>query len=67
MAGKQIIFGQEQVIDEALGNPETTRSIGVSARKTIYLSWDDIAKASIERYAALIEKNSKTPRKTILI
>ena len=56
-----------QVITQALGDPEKTKSIGKSARETIYLSWDDIAKATIERYAALIERNSKTPRKTILV
>jgi len=50
------------VIKSALDNPETTVQIGKSARKTIYLSWDDIAASTIERYASLIERNTKNPR-----
>ena len=44
------------VIRRALLNPENTRRVGESARKTIYLSWDEIAGRAVERYAALIEK-----------
>ncbi|MPN14579.1 hypothetical protein SDC9_161906 [bioreactor metagenome] len=33
-----------------------TKRIGQSARKSIYLSWDDIAATSLDRYAALIER-----------
>jgi glycosyltransferase involved in cell wall biosynthesis len=44
------------VIRHALDDPESTRSIGITARKTIYLSWDDIAAHAVDRYAALIEK-----------
>jgi glycosyltransferase involved in cell wall biosynthesis len=47
------------VITQALSDPATTKKIGKSARKTIYLSWDDIAATTIERYAALIERNAK--------
>ena len=50
------------VIKSALSDPETTEQIGKSARKTIYLSWDDIAASTIDRYASLIERNTKNPR-----
>ncbi|MPN38817.1 D-inositol-3-phosphate glycosyltransferase [bioreactor metagenome] len=44
-----------EIIDLALGDSEMTKRIGDAARKTIYLSWDDIAKITVDRYAALIE------------
>ena len=47
------------VITLALSDPATTKKIGKSARKTIYLSWDDIAATTIDRYEALIERNAK--------
>ena len=50
------------VLHLALGDPEMTKQVGASARKTIYLSWDEIAAASVERYAALIERTKKSPR-----
>lgn len=46
-----------QIINMALSDPAATKQIGKNARKTIYLSWDDIAKATVERYAALIERH----------
>lgn len=50
------------VIDLALSDPDLTRRIGQAARKTIYLSWDDIAASAIDRYAALIERHQATRR-----
>lgn len=47
------------VIRHALDDLENTRSVGRAARKTIYLSWDDIAAHAVERYEALIEKTKK--------
>jgi glycosyltransferase involved in cell wall biosynthesis len=52
-----------ETIDLALNNPEETKRIGKSARKTIFLSWDDIADASLARYAALIERKKRSPKK----
>ncbi|MEZ4627174.1 MAG: glycosyltransferase [Eubacteriales bacterium] len=49
-------------IQLALSDPAATRKIGQSARKTIYLSWDDIAATTLDRYQALIEKNTKNPK-----
>ncbi len=46
-----------QIIDMALSDMDMTKKIGKTARKTIYLSWDDIAKNAIDRYAALIEQH----------
>ncbi len=43
------------VIEMALSDLNMTRQIGRVARKTIYLSWDDIAANALDRYAALIE------------
>lgn len=43
------------VIEMALSDLAMTRQIGKVARKTIYLSWDDIAANALDRYAALIE------------
>ena len=51
-----------EIITLALEDSEATKKIGKSARKTIYLSWDDIATTSVERYAALIERNKKTAK-----
>jgi glycosyltransferase involved in cell wall biosynthesis len=51
------------VIDLALSDSAMTSKIGQSARKTIYLSWDEIATASVERYAALIERKKKISKK----
>ena len=31
----------------ALSDPEATRQVGKAARKTIYLSWDDIANKAV--------------------
>jgi glycosyltransferase involved in cell wall biosynthesis len=45
-----------QVIDMALSDPEATRQVGKTARRTIYLSWDDIANKAVERYEMLIER-----------
>jgi 1,2-diacylglycerol 3-alpha-glucosyltransferase len=50
------------VLDAALSDAPMTKKIGISARKTIYLSWDDIAASTIERYESLIERNTKSPR-----
>ena len=44
------------IINMALSDCAMTKRIGEAARKTIYLSWDDIAKATVDRYAALIER-----------
>ncbi len=51
-----------EVLHLALSDPEGTKKIGKSARKTIYLSWDEIATASVERYAALIERTKKNQK-----
>ncbi len=48
-----------EVIDMALSDLEATRLIGKAARKTIYLSWDDIANKAVERYEMLIERYQK--------
>lgn len=50
------------VLHLTLGDREMTKQVGKTARKTIYLSWDDIAKNAVERYEALIERNTKSPR-----
>ena len=50
------------VLNEALGDHAKTKQIGQSARKTIYLSWDDIAASTVERYQALIDRNTKNPK-----
>ena len=50
------------VIKSALDNPASTKAIGKTARRTIYLSWDDIAEKTIKRYESLIERNTKNPR-----
>lgn len=44
-----------EVINLALSDLAMTTRIGESARKTIYLSWDDIAQITMDRYTALIE------------
>ena len=46
-----------QIIDMALSDPEATRQVGRTARKTIYLSWDDIANKAVDRYEMLIERH----------
>ena len=43
------------VIEMALSDLNMTRQIGKVARRTIYLSWDDIAANALDRYTALIE------------
>ncbi len=48
-----------QMIQMALSDREMTRRIGSAARKTIYLSWDAIAKNTVDRYTALIERYQK--------
>lgn len=50
------------IITMALSDCEMTKKIGQAARKTIYLSWDDIAGNTIDRYTALIERNKKVPK-----
>ena len=50
------------IINLALSNAEMTASIGEAARKTIYLSWDDIAKITVDRYAALIERSKQNQK-----
>ena len=50
------------VITMALNDPAKTKEIGKTARRTIYLSWDDIAEKTIKRYESLIERNTKNPR-----
>ena len=44
------------IINLTLNDLALTARIGEAARKTIYLSWDDIAKITVDRYAALIER-----------
>ena len=44
------------VIQRTLTDPEATRQIGKTARKTIYVSWDDIAAHAVERYELLIDR-----------
>ena len=44
-----------EMINLALSDLAMTTRIGESARKTIYLSWDDIAQITMDRYTALIE------------
>jgi glycosyltransferase involved in cell wall biosynthesis len=51
-----------RMIEMALSDREMTRRIGQTARKTIYLSWDDIAASTVERYEALIERYKSTSR-----
>ena len=48
------------VIALALSDLAATRRIGQSARKSIYLSWDDIAATALDRYAALVERYQAT-------
>ena len=50
------------VLNMALSDRAMTKKVGKSARKTIYLSWDDIAASTLERYQALIERNTKNPK-----
>ena len=50
------------IIEMALSDREMTRRIGQSARRTIYLSWDDIAANTLARYEALIERYKSTAR-----
>ncbi|MEA5049354.1 MAG: glycosyltransferase [Eubacteriales bacterium] len=51
-----------KIIDMALSDREMTKRIGQAARRTIYLSWDDIAASTIARYEALIEHYKSTAR-----
>ena len=50
------------VLNMTLCDHAMTNEVGKSARKTIYLSWDDIAASTVERYQALIERNTKSPK-----
>ena len=50
------------VLNMTLSDHAMTKEVGKSARKTIYLSWDDIASSTVERYQALIERNTKSPK-----
>ena len=50
------------VLTLTLSDRAMTKQIGKAARKTIYLSWDDIAASTVERYASLIERNTKNPK-----
>lgn len=50
------------VLNMALSDRAMTKKVGKSARETIYLSWDDIAGSTLERYQALIERNTKNPK-----
>ena len=50
------------VLNMTLSDHAMTKQVGKSARKTIYLSWDDIASSTVERYQALIERNTKSPK-----
>ena len=50
------------VLHMTLGDRTMTSQVGKAARKTIYLSWDDIAASTLERYQSLIERNTKNPR-----
>ena len=50
------------VLNMTLSDRAMTKQVGKSARKTIYLSWDDIASSTVERYQALIERNTKSPK-----
>lgn len=45
-----------EIIEIALADLAMTRRVGQTARKTIYLSWDDIAANALDRYTALIER-----------
>ena len=51
--------GLRELLVRYLSDWEMTRRIGSAARKTIYLSWDAIAKNTVERYTALIERYQK--------
>ncbi len=51
-----------KIIDLALADLEMTARVGAAARKTIYLSWDDIAATMLERYTALIERHKSTAK-----
>ncbi len=51
-----------EIITLALSERAMTKRVGAAARKTIYLSWDDIAGSTIERYEALVERTKKTPK-----
>ena len=50
------------VLNMTLSDRAMTKQVGKSARKTIYLSWGDIASSTVERYQALIERNTKSPK-----
>jgi glycosyltransferase involved in cell wall biosynthesis len=50
------------VLNMALSDRAMTKQVGKSARKTIYLSWDDIAASTVERYQSLIDRNTKNPK-----
>ena len=50
------IFSLQAARNVVLSDPEATRQVGRTARKTIYLSWDDIANKAVERYEMLIER-----------
>ena len=51
-----------EVLHKTLSDREATQRIGKAARKTIYLSWDDIAASATARYESLIERNTRIPR-----
>ena len=51
-----------EIINLALNDLAMTARTGETARKTIYLSWDDIAKLTVDRYAALIERNKQNQK-----
>ena len=50
------------VLHRTLSDRAATKQVGKAARKTIYLSWDDIASSTLERYQALIERHAKNPK-----
>ncbi|MCE5190103.1 MAG: glycosyltransferase [Eubacteriales bacterium] len=50
------------IIELALSDLPMTQAVGRLARKTIYLSWDDIAASALDRYSALIEQHKANRR-----
>ncbi|MBR2909857.1 MAG: glycosyltransferase [Clostridia bacterium] len=46
-------------IKEAISNPEKLKEIAENAHNELYVSWDDVAKRTMERYEYLIKNHNK--------
>ena len=42
-----------------MNNPEVYKQAGENAYKTLYRSWEDVAKEALEKYKQIIEKYNK--------